>query len=402
MSLKNPLCIALLMFCLGCSQDSKKNYVLKVKLHQLTPEDMYDEDLVYDVIFDGQEQDLDSLKTKSRQLFLQGVDLYKNKNNPFASISLFKQSIMVFPDAKTYYELGNALIDAKKGGKGYEEAILAYEVAEKLQFQPLSMIMYNKAVAQYQHSVLKDDKELLDGALYTLGQAISSGFSDTLFISKDKRIEGITNTPGYRTILTGLRMNSQSNKQLSFFDQFRGSFAAGAQPFEIPVDKVAMEDYKNSISYDFAEFVPEMENSEFGRSVSHDYFYVTRVAENPAYTALVYTSTSFEGEYMQPVLTRLVTYDNNGKIIASKLFSCQCSAEKVKMGKIEDNVITVEDYKRTWKKPIDEVSFDENEVDKFELIAKAKFRIDDSGNIVEESVPENYSDSSLLVLQPSK
>ena len=62
--MKNNLLLLSLLVCLGCSQ-TEKNYVAKVKLHQLADTDIYNGDLVYDVIFDAQELAVDSLKDRS-------------------------------------------------------------------------------------------------------------------------------------------------------------------------------------------------------------------------------------------------------------------------------------------------------------------------------------------------
>src|SRR3954463_16583419 len=99
-------CFTILIGCTG----TETKYVAKVKLLKLGKDDIYNKEMVYDVIFDSQELKLDSLRNKSRQLFLQGVDKYKNKKDATGAIDMFKQSILIFPDPKTYYELGNALV----------------------------------------------------------------------------------------------------------------------------------------------------------------------------------------------------------------------------------------------------------------------------------------------------
>src|SRR5580692_10019483 len=79
----------------GCK--SKKNFVMKISLIRLTPDNIYDKKLVSDAIFDAQELHIDSLKARSNKLFLQGLDLYKNKKNPDSAIAVFKKSLLVFP-----------------------------------------------------------------------------------------------------------------------------------------------------------------------------------------------------------------------------------------------------------------------------------------------------------------
>jgi hypothetical protein len=373
--------------CLGCFQQ-EKNYVAKVKLLKLHEADIYNADVVYDVIFDSEEQNVDSLRNLSQQLFLKGIDTYKNKKNVIDAIVLFKESILTFPNAKTYYELGNAKLEANQGDPGLKDAQAAYYVAEKLNFQPLSMIYYKKAcVSNLLHEV---DESNVRAYLY---QAFQAGFSDTTLLNNDKYLKSFLTTKAYRNLMADVELKKLLAHPENLFDTFKKSFAVVSLPFEITFDQVGMKDYKQSISYDFAKFVPEMQTSSFGREASHDFLYVAKVAETPNYTALLYSSVNYYGENMQPVHTKLVTYNNEGDIIASILFSGQFTANNIKIGQIEGNRISLQDYKRVWKKPIDEVPFDENAVEKYELISSAVFQIDDSGKIMEESVPANYKDS---------
>jgi hypothetical protein len=378
----------LLLLLSACSKP-EKNYVLKVKLQKLTPATIYDKGLVYDVIFDAQEQNVDSLKTRSRQLFLQGIDQFKNKKKPAKAVRLFISSILTFPEAKTYYELGNALLELKSNAG---DASNAFEVAEDLHFQPVANVHYGLAVATI------EEGRHQDYAFYSLRNAFENGFSDTLKLYKEPRLKKVVQSADFKRFMRDRKLHAlATGKPDRLFDLFRNSFAKVEQPFEIPAEKVDMKAYDQSVSYDFARFIPEMQNTSFSREVSHDYFYVARVAETPEYTAVVYSSVSFFEEDMQPVLTKLVTFNNQGKVISSLLFSCQCSAEKVKKGRIEDNLITLEDYRRIWKQPIDKVDFEDNSVEKLELLSKATFRIDEQGKIVEESVPAGYKDGEKTV-----
>jgi len=78
------------------------------------------------------------------------------------------------------------------------------------------------------------------------------------------------------------------------------------------------------------------------------------------------------------------------------MISCQCSAEKIKTAKITDNNVYVEDYKRIWKQPIDKVSFEENSVDKYELLAKLTYTINDDGTIKATEIPADYKDTVIV------
>jgi len=409
-------CFALLLTIVFFGCQTRTNYVAKVSLFKITEDNMYKVDDIKDYLFDAEELNVDSLKNRSRQLFLHGIDLYKNqKNAEVAAVSFFRRSILVFPDAKAYYELGCALTDAGFKNQGSEkedelkEALKSLEMANNLNFEPKAMIYYQLACAQ---NLLEGIDTSLDeqndnmmgwsACISDLNEAFLDGFSDTTMLKKDGRINDVLSTKQYKRMLLSITALKADSKHQGLFDLYKKAFPQIQQPFAVGAEQVEMKDYKQSISYDFAKFIPEMENTEFGRSVSNDYFYVGRLAETPLYTALLYTSISFMGEEMQPVYTKLVTYTPEGKIIDSRIFACQASAEKIKTGRIENNEITLEDLKRNWKYPYDKTREDSNKVSGYESIAKATFMLNDSGRIVPKSVPANYKDSSVAVSNPIK
>ncbi|ABG59105.1 hypothetical protein [Cytophaga hutchinsonii] len=371
----------------------QKEYVLKVKLNKLTQKDMYEYNLVKDVIFDAQELNVDSIKARSRESFLKGVDEYKNKHNAAAAVPLFKQSILTFPDAKTYYELGNALMELNTEAS-LDESIKAYRVAEELDIKPIASVYYKMACAQNMIGTLKKSDEDEYMVISYLRKSFINGFYDTLTLAKDTRINSILSTMSYKTLLRELESFKYKEDRNGLFELFKQAYPRPVE-FEAALTDLTQYENKESISYDFAVFVPEMQNTEFGREVSNDFFYNALVQETPAYTALIYTSVSFWGDHdaLMPSFTSLVTYDPMGIIIDRKLIACQCSAEKVKTVKIKDNKVYVEDFKRIWKQPIDKVSFDDNEVDKFESLAKLTYTINEDGTIQASEIPANYMDT---------
>jgi tetratricopeptide (TPR) repeat protein len=386
--------ISLLMLT-SCSQTTKE-YVLKVKLNKLTDEDIYNYSLIKDVIFDAEELNIDSVKGKSREAFLKGVDEYKNKRNPAVAITFFKKSILIFPDAKAYYELGNALMEFRTNKEYLEEADQAYRVAEELEIKPIYAVYYKQACIANMLGAFSEDNGYEDNVIYHLRESFKAGFYDTLSIEKDARINSIVTTSAYKSLLRELRSENSSKDKNALFELYKAAYPRQTSGFEIPISDASSDNNKESISYDFSVFVPEMQNTEFSRDVSNDFFYEAIVRETPAYTALVYTSVSFWGENedgLMPAFTSLVTYDPAGIIIDRKLIACQCSSEKIKTVKITDNKVYVEDYKRIWKKPIDKVSFDENEIEKYEPLAKLTYLINDDGTITATEIPADYIDT---------
>ncbi len=383
----------------GCT--TKKNYVVKIIPMQLTERNLYDEKAINDYLFDAEEQQLDSLKNKSKRLFLKGVDQLANHKNFKEAITYYKMSLLIYPDAKTYYELGLALMASNETSQDVqEEAVNALGMAGYLKFQPQSQLYYNTACAE--NLAFKADPDTNGGGypenvVKDLQRAYEAGFNDTNMVKHDSRINSVLNKTQYKSMLSDLAQKKISNMHLSYFRQYARAFPVLKQPFEVSRENVAMGEYTNEISYDFAKFVPQMENTEFGRMVSNDFYYVGKVAETPRYVAILYYSSEFEGGEMQPTYTFLVTYDTTGAIISSRIFSAQFTMEKIRAGKIENNKITLTDYKRTWQFKSDSVSYWQNKVTNYEQTQVATFAINDSGRIVKETVPVNYSDSGSVV-----
>ena len=103
---------------------------------RLTPTAIYNIDSVRLATGSGDD------KTARKQLAT-AINAYKNEKDPAKSIPLFKQSILTKPNAQVYYELGCALLDHRDDS----EAVLALHIAEKLEYKPLSNVMYKLAAA---------------------------------------------------------------------------------------------------------------------------------------------------------------------------------------------------------------------------------------------------------------
>ncbi len=393
----NFISLLVIILMTACSSN-EPNYSVKVKLQKLNAKTLYDKDLVYDVLFDSEELNTEALKTKSRLLFLQGIDLFKNKKQPGLAVVKFKSSILVFPDAKTYYELGNALLDTKVKAN-YEEAIRAYEVAENLGFEPQAQLNFKMACASNQLLLAKNE----DRGYWKHWQTIdylrnffTKGMLDTIAVAKEPLLKGITDLALYKNLVIDMQASQMAGNNNSLFDLYKRAFTTNVGHFDLPLEKVDMKEYRQSISYDFAKFIPEMENTEFGRGVSNDFYYVGIVKQSESFTAVLYTSVTFTEEDHQPTYTYLVVYDTEGGIISKKMVACQCTPEKIKRCILSGDKVVVEDYKRNWEKPIKDGPFEENTITGHDLLAKATYRIADNGTITEEDVPAHYNDSSIF------
>ncbi len=388
--------LGVFILVMACSQNKAKS-PLKIKLLKLKEANIYDADLVSDMVFDAEELSIDSIKQKSRIEFLKGIDLYKNKKTLYAAVRAFKNSILIFPESKTYYEMANALLDMQTKAS-IEESIKAYELAERIQFQPTSVLHYKLACANNLLNKFEPNKNVVNSVIGELSQAFMNGFNDTILLKNDARLKGITNTPQYHEMLVNIKARQSAGGGNALFEVFKNAFPVQNNKLVIDKENIEMESYNQSISYDFAKFIPEMQNTSFGRDVSHDYFYVAKVKETENYTALVYASVSFWGQSMQPVTTTLAVYNNqSGQIISRKSIACQCSAEKIRSSIVSNGEIVMEDFKRIWDKPITEVSFEENTVKEYVPVSKGVYAINEQGQIVAKSVSDGFVDSLSVV-----
>src|SRR5690606_22027255 len=180
-------CLCLFTLLLSSCKE-RINYVLKLEHHPLQSDQLYDLAEVKQVLFDARELNLDSLEKQSRKTFLKGAEYLINKNEPSKAIRYLKNSILSYPQAKAYYELGNALY--RSGGRASQkEALKAFQMAENLGYEPIAQCYYRMAVT---HAALAseakeggrddyNDYPILDN----LRSALLAGFSDTLTIREE-------------------------------------------------------------------------------------------------------------------------------------------------------------------------------------------------------------------------
>src|ERR1043166_8707825 len=213
---------ALGLLLTNCS-GKKVNYIARVKLNSLPADDIFNKWLAYDVVFDSEELKNDSAKKNAQILFLKGVDQYKNKKKISEAISLFKQAIVMSPNAKYYYELGNALLDSKGGGSAYADALRSYEVAEYLGFKPMSMVYYKEACAGY---MSKPDEKW--GTIGYLRQAFNAGFTDTLGLMKDEKIGTLAKSTEYHSLMIEVTSHGFRNEESDLFALYINSFPAAS------------------------------------------------------------------------------------------------------------------------------------------------------------------------------
>jgi tetratricopeptide (TPR) repeat protein len=326
---------------------------------------------------------------QGKKIFLKAIDLYRNKKEVVASLELFHQSIRIFPEAKTYYELGNALMDLKD----YKQSLEAFNMAIALNFAPLSMCHYNEACS---FSQLSDTASALD----QLSLAIKQGYSDKKQLLDDPDLDLIRNTVRFRKVLSDNFKGEFSSETLQFYS-YLSVFPELSDSFSIKKEDISSSYYNDvsatgtanhggSISYDFADFVPGMEDGRFSRSVSQDYIVIGKKAIKNGNFMIAYASLEVMGDTMLPWNTYLQTYDSTGNQLDNKLFSCFCDPEKIVSGTMDSNqIIQITEYAQEWKKDPTDKGYAGNSVVRQTKVQTLRFKINESGKFIaqEEALP---------------
>ncbi|TNE72826.1 MAG: hypothetical protein EP333_07145 [Bacteroidetes bacterium] len=313
---------------------------------------------------------------EANSFFLKGIDAYRNKKNLDSAQYYFRHSLLKEPTAKAYFELGNVYFD----NRDFKMAELSYGMAEKLDYQPFSKILYNKA-CMYS---LQEEREL---AGQYLEYAIQAGYNNLDHIEKDPDLENMRGTYYFtKAIDRGLR--GVSNAENLFWLQFQKQFQKVSLPLKLKNTLSEEEQAQlQFISYDYERYIAEMRDDQFSREVSKGFYYFAKPYETKEYVALVYIiKDEFMGEYA-PLMYRLATFTHEGKLIDKKVVG---GRELLESDILEttlkgNGVIDVSIKHPTYEKDPEEEGYWNNPIVDSKVIGKMRFKIKPNGMIVEES-----------------
>lgn len=308
---------------------------------------------------------------ESNDLFLKGMDAFKNKNLLDSAKYYLEHSIQKYPTPNAYFELGNVY----KALKSLEKSLESYQFAERLDYAPFSNVLYQKAGV----FALKGDNEL---ASQHIQYALQAGFTDINKFNTDKAFDSLRINEEFRfidAIKKGTR--GMSNPEALFWLQFKKQFATPSYPSTLKGD-LDLTSFK-IISYDFERFVPEMRNAEFSRDVGESYYYAYNIGENEYCTAILYTEViHYVGDFM-PKKFILATFDSRGKLIDKKRIEG--------FGMIDEELIDLQlqkpfnfiakVYEMEFEKPLDDAGLWENKIKNKKLLAAYQYKIDAKGTI---------------------
>lgn len=313
---------------------------------------------------------------ESNELFLKGIDAYRNNNKLDSAHFYFVESLKKEPTAKAYFELGNVSMDSKD----YDKALKAYDMAEQLDYKPFSKILYNKACLYS----LQGENEL--SGQY-LEYAIQAGYSNIGHIQSDSDLEGLRETRHYNTALNkGLR--GASNSENLFWLQFKKLFPEASLPLELkPNLSPEVSQALDYISYDYEKYISEMRDAQFSRDVSSSYLFYASAYETEAFVAVIYiVKEEWLGDYA-PLTYKMATFTHEGKLIDKKAIAGQSDldGEIILATLNKDLTISGEIVEPQYEKDPEEHGFYENKVKSYKKLGTVDFRVTESGKIVQGS-----------------
>lgn len=316
---------------------------------------------------------------EANTFFLKGVNSFRNKKDLDSAGYYFRQSILKEPTANAYFELGNVYMDKKQ----FDKAMLAYGVAEQLDFEPLSKILYNKACA---YSLQKKPEM----AAKYLEYALEAGYTNLDHIQKDEDLAELRESYYFRQAMDrGLRGMADADNL--YWLNFKKQFAVPDLPLKLKmnVDEKELAGLR-FIPYEYEKYISEMRDEQFSREVSKSFYFYANAFETEKYVALVYiVKDEFMGEYA-PLTYRMATFTHDGRLIDKKDIAGRSRYdEPVMVSTIrKDRIVEVKLIEPEYEKDPDNYGYYDNPMKSSKTVGTMKFRVTSDGRIRAEDVKD--------------
>jgi hypothetical protein len=297
---------------LGCS-GNKETVSSKIEYKETIPfsllkEFIYNEGAIKKAI----ESASNTQKAESRKLFLKGLDLLINKQQAAASIEFFETSILFYPDAKNYYYLTLAYIKNNNADLADSSNTVLYQ----LSYEPYYESVFNSALI----SALKKDTSM---TLALLDESIMMGFLNKEKIENEPLFNFVREIPNFQSLMVST-FNDEGKLRQKLFNSFVNYFPELKLPYEVTIDSTHVFNFNQYINYDYAPFIPGMDEGRFSRDVTNEYQFVGKLKMEFGY-AFIYKSFLAIADTLNPVKTFIATYDTLGNMIQNEMISCYCS-----------------------------------------------------------------------------
>ena len=325
-----------------------------------------------------------SQEDTSKKIFLQAIDLLKNKKDAAGSVALFEQSLRFYPNNKGYYELGNALLDLNKDSLAYT----AFDLSEKLNYNPLGYVLFKKACAMAGMAG-DDDYEKRNLALEYLRHAIENGFVNREKIMGEPKLNTLRKSTEFMTAYNDA-MSGNGDPASILWEGYSSSFKPCRFPLTINMESVKAINQPVAISYDYEKYVTEMRDYKFSRDVGNEFFYYAKVGNTPTYETVIYGSRSYDyGEDLPyvPAKFYIASYTKQGKLIDKLAFAGQEAFDQLfKVATLQQNMnFEIKEYQNTWTKSTPENGYEHNTIAKSDLMKTTTYKITPDGHFVSDA-----------------
>ncbi len=326
-------------------------------------------------------------KDEARKCFLRAMDLLVNKQKAKESILLFRDAIRYFPDSRMYYFLAKAYIELNDA----ENAQQSNNLLQQIGYDPYYEIYFNDALI----AAIRQDSAM---CVSSLNQAVFEGFLNKNRILNEKRFDFVRDDPRYVSLIVNT-FNDDAKLKALLFKNYLANFPDLVLPYAEPIDSVKNYNYPY-INYDYAVFIPGMENGRFSRDVTNEYFAVGKMKIGNNY-AMVYKTYLTIADTLNPVKTFVVTYDSVGTVVDEEMLGCFCSPTTAQGFTISrEYVIDILGYTYTWKNDPVEKGYAGNEIISAEADKPQQVKLIEGGEIRRDKVAE--TDAAIVSQDGSK
>lgn len=314
-------------------------------------------------------------KDEGRKYFLRAMDLLVNKQKAKESITLFRDAIRYFPDSRMYYFLAKAYIEVNDA----ENAQQSNDVLQTIGYDPYYEIYFNDALI----AAIRQDSAT---CINSLSQAVFEGFLNKNRIIDEKRFDFVRENPRYVSFIVNT-FNDDTKLKALLFKNYLNSFPDLKLPYAEPIDSVKNHNYPY-INYDYAVFIPNMEDGRFSRDVTNEYFAVGKMKVGNNY-AMIYKTYLAIADTLNPVKTFVVTYDSLGTVVDEEMLGCFCSPTTAQAFTISSEyVIDILGYTYKWKNDPVEKGYAGNEIISAEADKPQQVQLIEGGEIRRDKVAD--------------
>jgi hypothetical protein len=315
---------------------------------------------------------------ESRKCFLKGVDLLINKRYAKESIGLFTEAIRYFPDERYFFYLTKAFISIGDADRAKNSNMMCLEY----NYEPYYEVAFNDALIS---AIRNDTTRCLDN----LNSAIYEGFLNKDKIINEKLFDFIRDDDRYISMIVNT-FNDDKKLRAMLFKNYLKLIPDLNLPFIESIDSVANHSNEKYINYDYAVFIPEMENSRFSRDVTNEYLYVGKINLENNYFAVVYKTYFAIADTLNPTSTYIITYDSLGSVIDNEIIGCFCSPTTSQVFTIgADFTIESSEYTYKWKNDPIEKGYAGNKIESFEVAKAKQIQLGELGIIKRISIAAN-------------